>query len=60
MIVIASIHEPTYDLLRLFDNLLFLADGRVAYSDRTGSSVFVSCILFGLLHEISQKACRTI
>jgi hypothetical protein len=60
MIVIASIHEPTYDLLRLFDNLLFLADGRTAYSDKTGSPAMASCILFGLLYEISQKAYRTI
>jgi hypothetical protein len=59
MVVIASIREPTYDLLRLFDNLLFLADGRMVYSDKTGASVMGSCIL-GLLHEMSQKACRTI
>ena len=57
MIVIASIHEPSYDLLQLFDNLLVLADGRMAYSDRTGSSVLASCILFALLMEY-QKTCR--
>jgi hypothetical protein len=60
MIVVASIHEPTYDLLRLFDNLLFLADGRTVYSDKTGSPATASFILFGLLHEISQKDYRII
>ena len=44
MIVIASIHQPNYELLQLFDNLLLLANGRMVYSDRTGPSILASAI----------------
>ena len=39
MVVIATIHQPNYETLHLFDNLLLLAKGRVIYSDRTGLSL---------------------
>jgi ABC-type multidrug transport system ATPase subunit len=44
MIVIASIHQPNYELLQLFDNLLLLAKGRMVYSDKTGSSILILAV----------------
>jgi hypothetical protein len=45
MIVIASIHQPNFEVFSLFDNLLLLAEGKVMYHGKTGKRSF---ILFSL------------
>ena len=47
MVVLASIHQPNYELLQLFDNLLLLAGGRTVFSDKTGPTGFSLRAVFG-------------
>lgn len=51
MVVIASIHQPNFEVFELFDGLLLLAEGKTMYNGRTGE--------FFARHPPSSALCRS-